>query len=47
MDKLDLIRNYLEKGELPDLAKEKDYTIQEYMKLKKDSLHRLAEAVKK
>jgi hypothetical protein len=47
MDKLDLIRNYLENGDLPALAREKDYTIQEYMKLKKDSLHKIAEATKK
>lgn len=47
MDKLDLIRNYLNKGELPELAREKDYTIQEYMKLKKESLYKLAEHFKK
>lgn len=44
--KLDLIRGYLANGELPELHKEKDYTIQEYMKLKQDSLIRLADALK-
>lgn len=47
MDKMDLIRNYLDNEELPPLAKERDYTIQEYMKLKKDSLYKIAEAIKK
>lgn len=47
MNKIDLIRNFLSEGVLPDLSKEKDYTIQEYMKLKQESLYRIAEAMKK
>lgn len=47
MNKIDIIKNFLAEGSLPQLHKDKDYTIQEYMKLKQDSLYRIAEALEK
>lgn len=46
MNKIDIIKNFLEDGSLPQLHKDKDYTIQEYMKLKQTSLYRIAEVTK-
>lgn len=44
MNKIDMIRLYLSDGSLPMLSKEKDYTVQEYMKLKQESIRRISEA---
>lgn len=42
MNKIDLIKKFLEDGSLPMLNPDKDYTVQEYMKLKQESLYKLA-----
>lgn len=46
MNKIDLIKRLLDAGDLPILDKDKDYTIQEYMKLKHASIKAIADATK-
>ncbi|AQY55068.1 hypothetical protein [Geobacillus phage TP-84] len=45
VNKIDLIKQLLEAGKLPMLDKDKDYTIQEYMKLKHASIKAIADAL--
>lgn len=47
MNKIDLILKFLGEKSLPELHKEREYTIQEYMKLKQDSLYKLAATFEK
>jgi hypothetical protein len=46
MNKIDLIKRLLDAGDLPMLDRDKDYTIQEYMKLKHQSIKVIADALK-
>lgn len=42
MNKIDLIKSLLDDKKLPMLDRDKDYTIQEYMKLKHASIKMIA-----
>lgn len=43
MNKIDLIKSLLDNGKLPKLDKDRDLTIQEYMKLKHTSIKIIAD----